>query len=137
MIQSCTQSVADLHSPSSHSRLSRQIWHPVTTRSQRHGFDVSSPSENSIILSGSVRSFSLGAQPHALPATRFPSVDRGWSRLREPVAYLRLLLIEDSEEDAALVVRALGRGYDVAMERVDQFLGQQKAAAVTAPVVPA
>jgi diguanylate cyclase (GGDEF)-like protein len=39
------------------------------------------------------------------------------------VAYLRLLLIEDSEEDAALVVRALGRGYDVAMERVDSAAG--------------
>ena len=33
---------------------------------------------------------------------------------------LRLLLIEDSEDDAALVVRALARGgYDVASERVD------------------
>jgi diguanylate cyclase (GGDEF)-like protein len=69
----------------------------------------------------------FGAQPHALPATRFPSVDRGRRAFRESVAYLRVLLIEDSEEDAALVVRALRRGYDVAMERVDSAAGLAEA----------
>jgi CheY-like chemotaxis protein len=34
---------------------------------------------------------------------------------------LRLLMIEDSEDDAALIVRELRRGdYDVQMERVDE-----------------